>query len=61
MCIKHKKQQRACLLLLKGEHDDNLEWPIDLPYELEIGHVNTSLSTRRRLNHALHATEMEAA
>ena len=42
MCIKYKEQERACLLLLKGEHDDNLEWPINLTYELIVGYVNTN-------------------
>ena len=45
MCIKHKQQERACLLLLKGEHDDNLEWPINLTYKLVIGYGNSSQSS----------------
>ena len=29
-CIKHKEGDTASLLLLKGEHDDMLRWPVDL-------------------------------
>ena len=35
-CIKHKMGAIASLLLLKGEFDDKLEWPIDLNYKLEV-------------------------
>ena len=31
-CVKHKEGYTASLLLLKGEHDDRLRWPIDLHY-----------------------------
>ena len=34
-CIKHTKIM-ASLMLLKGEFDDRLKWPINLEYELEI-------------------------
>ena len=35
-CIKHKGGNKVCLLLLKGEYDDKLQWPIYLPYELKV-------------------------
>ena len=47
-CIKHKTGAIASLLLLKGEFDDKLEWPIDLNYKLEVtshGGERAALST----------------
>ena len=34
--IKHKEGKKASLMLLKGKYDDQLKWPMNLPYELEI-------------------------
>ena len=35
-CIKHKSGDKVRLLLLRGEFDDKLKWPINLKYELQI-------------------------
>ena len=35
-CIKHKGGNTVCLLLLKGECDDKLHWPINLDYKLKV-------------------------
>ena len=35
-CIKHKEGRIASLMLLKGKNEDNLKWPINLQYRLEI-------------------------
>jgi hypothetical protein len=34
--IKHKEGKKASLMMLKGENDDQLKWPMNLPYKLEI-------------------------
>ena len=34
--IKHKEGKKASLMLLKGKNDDQLKWPMNLPYKLEI-------------------------
>ena len=34
--IKHKEGKKASLMLLKGKNDDWLEWPMNLPYKIEI-------------------------
>ena len=35
-CIKHKEGDTASLLLLKGEYDDRLMWPIGIYYDIHI-------------------------
>ena len=35
-CVKHKERRQASLMLLKGEDDDNLIWPMNLRHMLEI-------------------------
>lgn len=35
-CIKHKEENTASLMLLKGRSDDMLPWPLKLPYKLEV-------------------------
>ena len=35
-CIEHKNGDKASLLLLRGEFDDKLKWPINLRYELGV-------------------------
>ena len=35
-CIENKSGDKASLLLLRGEFDDKLKWPINLRYELQI-------------------------
>jgi hypothetical protein len=34
--IKHKEGRKAILMLLKGKNDDQLKWPMNLPYEVVI-------------------------
>ena len=34
--IKHKEGKKASLMLLKGKYDDQLQWPMNLQYKLEI-------------------------
>jgi TNF receptor-associated factor 4 len=34
--IKHKEGRKASLMLMKGKYDDQLKWPMNLPYKLEI-------------------------
>jgi TNF receptor-associated factor 4 len=34
--ITHKEGKKASLMLLKGKYDDQLKWPMNLPYKLEI-------------------------
>ena len=35
-CIKYKEGRIASLILLKGKTDDNLKWPNDFQYRLEV-------------------------
>ena len=54
-CIKHKEGRTANLMLLKGKDDDNLKWPMDVPYRvellLEMQH-ETAVNVRRRPSRA---------
>ena len=34
--IKHKEGKKASLMLLKGKNNDQLKWPVNFPYNLEI-------------------------
>ena len=45
--IEHKKGMKASLMLLKGKYDDQLKWPMNLPYKLEI---RTKEPRRPRIN-----------
>ena len=57
-CIKHKTGTTASLLLLKGEFDEELKWPIDLNYKLEItshGGGETAMSAKPYLCFSLSA------
>jgi TNF receptor-associated factor 4 len=47
--IKHKEEKKASLMLLKGEYDDWLEWPMNLPYTLEIGMQKTTTQGKRSM------------
>ena len=44
MTIQYKKGTTACLLLLKGEHDNGLLWPMRSDYELEIRGTRLGIS-----------------
>ena len=35
-CIKHKEGRVVCLMLLKGNNDDNLKWPMNLQHKLKM-------------------------
>ena len=35
-CIRHKEGTTIALILLKGENDDRIKWPMDLDYELSL-------------------------
>ena len=66
-CIKHQPKegehqgQTASLLLLKGKFDDNLEWPINLGYDLKIflqnplSHIETVCLSASRIQRVLPA------
>ena len=46
-CIKHKSGDKVSLLLLRGEFDDKLRWPLDLDYELTLTFEREDKATAR--------------
>ena len=60
--IKHKEGKKASLMLLKGKHDDQLKWSMNLQYNISWRYVYRLPVQGRRgvitLRQIIHATSI---